>query len=277
MNLREGPVLKKMEQVRRPLFSPRMTHSGWGLDEFPEAHLNATAHMGMDAIIVCVREVDHTSRGYADLANLTERAGFYGLDVYFLSYLKSLKHPDDKDAEQYYESTYGTLLKSCPKVKGVFVCGESCEFPSKDPHVAHDKIFAHSFWDGVIEGFSTKKPSPGWWPCKDYPQWINMVKRVIRKYNPEVELLFSTYNWGWAPKERRLALIRALPKDVILFLTFDIFQQLKNKGVTHVCVDYTIGFEGPGDVFRSEAEEAHRCGLKLYAMTNTTGMTWDSV
>ena len=38
-----------------PVFSPRMVHSGYGLDQFPDAHLSAIAHAGMDAILVFVK------------------------------------------------------------------------------------------------------------------------------------------------------------------------------------------------------------------------------
>ncbi len=54
MNLREGPFLPEMDVVRAPIFSPRMIHSGWGIDQFPDQHLNAIAHAGMDAVLVFV-------------------------------------------------------------------------------------------------------------------------------------------------------------------------------------------------------------------------------
>ncbi len=39
--------------------------------------------------------------------------------------------------------------------------------------------------------------------------------------------------------------------------------------------DYTLSFEGPGKYFSSEAREAKKRGLRLYAMSNTGGLTWD--
>src|SRR4029079_14793393 len=60
MNLRAGPFLRPQDVTRAPLFGPRMTHSGWALAEFPDAHLNAIAHAGMDAILVFVPGVDRT-------------------------------------------------------------------------------------------------------------------------------------------------------------------------------------------------------------------------
>jgi len=96
MNLREAPFLKVGNFKREPLFSPRMVHSGWGMDQFPDGHLNAIAHAGMDAILVFTKDVDTTTIGYLDFNELIERAASYGIDVYIYSYIKSLKHPSKK-------------------------------------------------------------------------------------------------------------------------------------------------------------------------------------
>ena len=74
MNLKRAPIVKKREETRKPLFSPRMIHSGYGLDNFPDAHLNAIAHAGMDAILVFVKDVDTTPHGYLDFNELVYRA-----------------------------------------------------------------------------------------------------------------------------------------------------------------------------------------------------------
>jgi len=259
-----------------------MTHSGWGLDAFPDAHLNAIAHAGMDAILLFVEGVDrtpdeHSHRGdrsgvgrYQDVRHLVHRAAQHGLDIYFYSYLKSIKHPDDPDAEDYYDGTYGAIFAACPEAKGVILVGESCEFPSKDPHTT-GKLRLTTPADGLPPA----KPSPGWWPCYDYPQWLNMLKKVIRKHQPAADIVFWTYNWGYAPEEDRLALIRGLPTDVTLQVTFEMFEQRHRDGITSVCVDYTASFEGPGQYFQSEAEAAHERGIRLYTMCNTGGLTWD--
>jgi hypothetical protein len=270
MNLKEAPILPIMDTVRKPLFSPRMVHSGWGLDEFPDSHISAIAHAGMDSILVFVKGVDSTPKGYMDFNDLIHRAGLFGLDVYAYSYLKSLKHPDEPDAEAYYQKTYGELFRACPGFKGVVLVGESVEFPSKDASTTQT-LRQNSAADGLPAG----KPSPGWWPCYDYPEWLNMIKKVIRGHSPNADIVFWTYNWGWAPEEDRVALIRSLPEDITLLVTFEMFEQIKRQGITNVCVDYTISFEGPGHYFISEAEAAYERGIRLYTMSNTAGLTWD--
>jgi hypothetical protein len=269
MNLREAPFLEIGETIRKPIFSPRMVHSGWGLDHFPDAHLNAMAHSGIDAILIFVEDVDKTPYGYLDFNHLVDRAELHGLDVYMYSYLVSRKHPDEPDAESYYDNTYGKVLKACPRFKGVILVGESCEFPSKDPNTTG---MLRLEWP---KDQPQTKPSPGWWPCTDYPQWLNMLKKVIRKHNTEAEIVFWTYNWGWAPEEDRIKLIRSIPEDITLQVTFEMFEPIQHEHVTHICVDYTASFAGPGHYFSSEAQVARERGLKLYTMANTGGLTWD--
>ena len=270
VNMKHAPIVKIGEEDRKPLFSPRMVHSGYGLDMYPDAHLNAIAHAGMDAILVFTKDADMTPLGYLDFNELIYRAAAYGIDVYAYSYLKSIKHPDAPDAETYYENTYGKIFKKCPGFKGIVMVGESVEFPSKDPHTT-----GRLRLDAPEDGLPTGKPSPGWWPCQDYPQWLNLIKKVIRKHKEDADIVFWTYNWGYVDKEHRIELLKNIPTDITLLVTFEMFEQVKTGNVTSTCVDYTLFFEGPGKYFISEAEIAHERGIKLYTMCNTGGLTWD--
>jgi sugar phosphate isomerase/epimerase len=288
LNLREAPFVKLTNMVRKPLFSPRMTHSGWGLDHFPDEHLNAIAHAGMDSIMIFTKEVNMTPVGFVDFNDLIERAAKYGLDVYAYSYIRSLFHPDDPRAQSYYDSTYGTLFSWCPKLKGVILVGESCGFPSKDPRTSgelrknspaaqksekYEKLVGETKADPFAG--ENPKPNPGWWPCVDFPELLTMIRDTVHRRAPEAEIVFWTYNWGWAPEADRVALIRHLPVRITLMATFEMFQQLHKDGITNQCVDYTIAFEGPGAYFASEAKAARERGIRLYTMSNTGGRTWD--
>ena len=271
MNLNEGPVIDRQDTTRQCLFSPRMTHSGYGLDMFPDGHLKAIAHAGMDAILVFSKDLDRTPHGYLDFNELIYRAEGFGLDVYAYSYYISRKHPDEPDAEAFYESTYGRLFAECPGLKGVVLVGESMEFPSKDPHTT-----GRPYYENTPENNPDHKPSPGWYPCYDYPQWLNLVKKTIRSKNPAADIVFWSYNWGYIAEEPRLALIRALPTDISLLVTYEMFEEFKvSDKVKLRCVDYTLFYEGPGRYFVSEAEEAARRGIRLYTTCNTGGLTWD--
>ncbi|MDX9980863.1 MAG: hypothetical protein RBU25_12635, partial [Lentisphaeria bacterium] len=271
MNLREAPFLQLGDEARAPVFQPRMIHSGWGIDLFPDPHLNAIAHAGIDAILVFVKGPNRTTVGHLDINDLIDRAAACGLDVYLYSYLHSSKHPDDYEAAAFYDSTYGALMRAHPRAKGLVLVGESCEFPSKD-----ERTKGRTRHCPVPENAPPdSRPFPGWWPCRDYPQWLDLVKGVVRKVNPAADVVFWTYNWGWAPEADRLALIRTLPKDLSLEVTFEMFENVEKEGIVTRCVDYTASFAGPGGYFSSEAKTAKECGIPLYAMSNTGGLTWD--
>ena len=273
MDLRGGPFLTKGIETRRALFSPRMSHSGYELDRFPDAYLAQMARHGFDAILVFVRDVGRTKHmGETDIADIIRRARRFGLDTYLYSYISSFAHPGDPHSAEVFANTFGRVAAAYPEAKGIVLVGESCPFPSKDPHVwPHDERY-----DGVRRPAGETRPATGWYPCSDYPDWLRAVKAALEAGNPRLETVFWTYNWGRQPEGPRLALIDALPKDVPLMATFEMFENYaKRNGFPARTEDYSLGFPGPGRYFASEAAEAKRVGLRLYAMANSAGRTWD--
>jgi len=273
MSLRKAPYIEKGTVKNKAMFAPRMVHSGYRMDEFPDEHLSAIAHAGMDTILVFVEDVDVTPYGFLGFNELIYRAEKYGIDAYVYSYLNCEKHPDDEGAEEYFDGLYGKIFKACPKFKGIILVGESCEFPSKDPHTSG--ISRHACIDNDPTVNYHGKPSPGYWPSSDYPDWLNMVKKSIRKYTPDADIVLWSYNWGWAPEADRVRLIENLPKDVSLLATFEMNHKYSIGNATARVGDYSIAQTGPGDYFASEAKAAKRCGIRLYTMANTAGLTWD--
>ena len=269
MNLRCGPFLKKGVESREARFSVRMTHSGYGNDIFPDEHLSQMAHFGMTAILVFLDDIDKTkAQEYQDLKALIRRAARYGLDTYLYSYIKAFAHPADEGGRELIGSTYGRIAGYYPEAKGIILVGESCQFPSKDPRV-QPVLYRN-------KNPNDKRPLAGWFPCKDYPDWLRAVEEAIHARAHRQELVFWTYNWGWAPYDDRMKLIDSLPKDVTLMATFEMFErrQLRN-GIDTPTADYTISFPGPGQYFMSEAERAKLQGLRLYTQANAGGLTWD--
>ena len=76
-------------------------------------------------------------------------------------------NPRAENAEKVYDELYGSLFKACPGLKGMVFVGESVEFLSDDEHVVR-----HRYNEYPKEGIPENKPSPGWWPCKNYSEWI---------------------------------------------------------------------------------------------------------
>lgn len=271
MSANFAPYIRYGTTERSPLFSPRMTHSGYMLDEFPDSHLAQIARAGMDAILVMTSSNDRSLRGYTDFNDLIRRAAKWGIDVYAYSYYRSLFHPDDPAADEHYESTYGALFRQCPGLKGVVLVGESVGFPTKDTNAS-----PRPYYDNCIDGIPADKPSADFWPCTDYAEWLIKIKSVINRYNPNADIVFWSYNWGYADTKARQDLIRRLPKDISMLVTFETFEPLLlGDDVYEQIYDYTLAFAGPGRYFISEAEVAKECGIRLYAMTNTAGNTWD--
>ena len=274
MNLEEGPFAEKQDLVRKSLFNPRMVHSGYGLDMYPTEHLKNIAHSGISALLVFVKGIDMTPKGYEDFNDLCYRASQYGLDVYAYSKLANKKHPDDPDAEEFYDNLYGKLWDRCPGFKGLIFVGESCEFPSKDENTAMirrlDNVDENGKWVGWVD-----KPYPGWWPCYDYTDLMNVVKKVIYKRRPDADIVLWSYNWCQTPAKDRKALVDTLPKDIALQATFEMGETVMRDGVANKTVDYTMFFPGPGYYFTTEGEAAKENGLRFYSMTNTGGLTWD--
>ncbi len=283
MREQAGPYVPLMDKMVTPMFSPRMTHSGYMLDTFPDAYLAQVAHAGMDAILVYTSGLykNHcgfpdpdalwsgTCQGFCDFNELIYRAEGFGLDVYVYSHYICDMHPDEPGAREYYEERFGALFATFPGLKGIVFVGETFEFPSKDPHTTGKRYQLRQPED---KGYNV-----GWYPCIDYPQLVTMVRDVIREKAPAADVVFWSYNWGFQPKEERLRLIRYLPRDVSLLVTYDMFERFyaPEEDTTYGIADYSISFTGPGQYFVSEAEEAKKLGIRLYAMTNTGGRTWD--
>lgn len=268
---RRSPFLEIGIIEREPLVSPRMVHSGYSIDGYPDAHLAQIAHAGYDAIMVMTTGPDSCIDGDYDFDDLIERAEKWGIDVYAYSYFSGTSHPDDPRSDEDFQNTFGELFRKHPKFKGVILVGESMGFPSKDPNASPKR-----YYDNNIDGIPTGIPSSDFWPCKDYRDWLIKLQSVIYPHNKDADIVFWTYNWGYAPKDARQALIRNLPPKITLLVTFETFERYPiAQDVYEQVYDYSLAFVGPGSYFISEAEVAKECGIKLYAMTNTAGNTWD--
>ena len=170
------------------------------------------------------------------------RRAAYRIDVYAYSYLKCWKHPGDADAREVFSETFGKIFKEAG-FRGIVLVGESVEFPSKDPRTT-GKPHRCNAVDNP-EG----KPSPGWYPCCDYPDCVCLVRDVVREHKPDADIVFWTYNWGYVEEEARIELIKRLPEDISLLVTYEMFEEFKiNDKITEQCTDYTLSFEGRASI-----------------------------
>ena len=272
MNLRGGPFLRKGHTRRKMRFSPRMVHSGYECDEFPDEHLRVLAHHGMDAILIFLYKPGVAKLHHKDnVADTIRRAKAWGLDTYIYSHVSGWKHPDDPDAEAFFDERYGKLAAAYPEAKGFVVVDENCRFPSKDPRVAD--------WDferRCKKDPKDPRPAPGYFPSSDYPAWFQRVQTALHKANPNLELVFWAYAFVWQPIGNATAFVDVLPKDVTLNVTFEMGgAHEKRNGMRSVVEDYSLSYAGPGEFFRSMAARAKKDGLRLYTMANSAGLAWD--
>ncbi len=270
MNLRGMPAVSVGQKTFTRMFSPRMTHSGWELEKFPDEYLAHVAHAGMDAIVIFIQESPNITRnGPIDLDAVVKHAAEFGIDVYVYphAYQKAAEcHPSAPNAAEFYDSLYGSIVKHAPGIKGLVFVGESCAFPSRDPN-------SKGYWWNPQPG---GKYLNGFWPVYDWPEWLSRIRDTTRRYNPGLEILFWSYNWNWAPEKDRINLLENIPTDVTLHVTYEMGNTLvETCGVPMRLDDYSITRQGPSDTFVSEAQVAARRGIKLTSMTNTAGMTWD--
>jgi len=270
MNPRGLPAVEHGERTFTRLFSPRMTHSGWELEQFPNEYLDHIAHAGMDAILIFIREPPNMTRnGPIDLPEVVRNAAEYGIDVYVYPHVHTQAaecHPADPGAREFYDNLYGSIVKYAPGIRGMVFVGESVAFPSRDPGMG-------GYWWKHQPG---AKHLNGFYPCTDWPEWLCLVRDVTRQYNPDLDLLFWTYNWFWAPEKERLALLENIPTDITLHVTYEMGDTpIEKCGIPTWVSDYSITTSGPGTVFASEAGVAAKRGIRLSSMTNTGGMTWD--
>ena len=266
MNARRAPYLAYATSDMRAAFTPRMVHSGYGMDLYPDEYLSSIAHAGYDAILAFVKDKNHSAHGECDFADIVKRAKKFGIDFYAYSYLENFTHPEAEGAKEHYAELYGGIFRDIPGLRGMVFVGESIEFPSNDPHVAK-----RHYYEVPEDGIPDGKLSPGWYPCYDYPQWISLVRDSIRSVSPEADVVFWSYNFGFIGKEERIKLLRNIPTDVSLLVTYEMFDTYEMGNGK----DYTVSRVGPGAYFVSEAEVAKERGIRLYAMTNTGGRTWD--
>lgn len=272
MNLRRGPFLRCGVERRRPLFRHRFVFSGFSNDIFPDAHLRQIAHHGFTGIEVWLKDYDIISQGVRqDVNDLIARAKRLGLDVHFHPRNRAFVHPDDPRAAAMYETAYGGITKYYPGASSVFFCGEVCEFPSRDP-----RCNGGNHLDRKAEDASKGLPYPGWFPCRDWADWVCAVKPILHRNAPGCRFVFSTYNWGFQDEKDRADLISRLPEGVTLVPTFEMFEKhVKCNGLVSPVADYSLAFPGPGKYFKSEAAQAKANGIELWSNCNSAGLTWD--
>lgn len=271
MNLVEGPYLKIQKQRYEPLLKMRIIHSGCAIDDFPDWQLNAILHAGYTAIDVFVRDIDENAKHeYCNITELIERAESYGLDTILYNYMRCFIHPEDENADKVIDGIYGRLFRTYPKAAGISLVGESLEFPSKD-----ERTTGKRFRESVVDGIPDNRPSPGWFPCYDYPLLLTKIVNSIHRVKPDANIVFSTYNWSYLGEKEREEFLAKCPKGLTVNIAYEMQKKKIIDGVKFSVMDYTASAAEPGEYFVSEAEAVRKNGLDIRVCSNTGGNSWD--
>lgn len=270
MNAAFAPVLTLGHTEKAPLYEFRSVHSGCAIDVYPDEELRAAVHAGYDCVVLFLVDFDHCRVGKLDVNDVIRRAARFGLRVFLFNYIKSFRHPSDPDAEEYFDSIYGELFRRYPDAIGIMLCGESLEFPSRDPHTT-----GKTHRESVTDGIPDTRPSPGWYPCSDYPDYLACIERAIHRVKPDAIVEFSTYNWGYTPLELRRNFLEHLKGGITLSVCFEIFSKRTLEGLRTPVMDYTCSARTPGYYFETETAAAHELGIPAVANCNTAGVAWD--
>ena len=270
MNLEGAPVLEIGKFVRKPLYNSRAVHSGTGIDYYPDQELVGLLHAGYDAIEYFIKDIDRNAIGYCDFGEIMERAARLGIKNHSHNYARNYVHPDEEGAQATFDAVYGEIARRYPHLDQIGLCGEALEFPSRDPATT-----GKTYHESIVDGIPDTRPSPGWYPCEDYPAYIQCIERAVHKVNPGIRVLFSTYNWGYAPLELRKKFLQNFPENVTLSVCFEIFSKRRLEGLHTPVMDYTISADEPGYYFTSECSEAAKNGIPLSGNVNTAGIAWD--
>ena len=271
MNFAEAPILPLGKDVRSRLIEVKEVHSACADDEYPEEELNAMAHAGYNCIVEFMTAPDRNRHGYCDLPGLIKRAAKYGILVTAYNYMKCWKHPDEPGAQEAFDAVFGEFARRNPGLHRIKLCGESLEFPSRDPHTT-GKLNRDSKTDGIPD----PRPSPGWYPCSDYPAYLARIEKAVHKYDPDVDVVMSTYNWGYLPAEERRDFVFNLPKGISLELVYDIFGKRSLGDLKVPIMDYSYALDDASQFFMTEGANAKAAGRPAkYANVNTTGNSWD--
>lgn len=256
MNLRRAPFLKKGTFNGSMMFQSRNVMSGYGVGEYPDEYLSLLAHHGFTSLMLWIKDINESQKGFQNFKDLGARAAKYGIDLYIESYAPHDVYPEGDEAQAYYDKLYGDLFALCPYIKGLVIVGEAAKFVSRDPDLP--------------EG-----ADPGWYPCRDWSLLLTMIRKAVDKIKPGVEIILSSYNWGGRPKQLREKLNSILPKDVILNCSWELNTPYDLDGTEAMCTDYSLRIVKPGSTFLSEAEMAVKYGLRLETIANAGGKTWD--
>ncbi|MCX5643060.1 MAG: hypothetical protein NTY10_07590 [Candidatus Omnitrophica bacterium] len=299
MNFRRGPFLKIGRRVGQSHFTPRMCCSAFAemLEDpakdlgYPEAYLKKISHLGYDSVFLLsdftlfnrskiipeFNDANYEKR-IAGLKKFVSRAAGYGLDVYINFVSPPIfkegkiyrKHPDifggtkmqpgafalccsSRKVLNYYQEGFGNLFRNVPELKGIvlLVGGEG---------------FSHCYMRSTktVNNHTDCPVCRHKNPENTVADMLNLISRSIKTANKEANLTAWPYSaFVWTDDLSMSTFTNRLDKNIAFMQNFETGRVKDFGGVKSRLFDYNISTVGPSDIFKKQARQARKRGLKL--------------
>jgi hypothetical protein len=262
-SLREAPYLpRSLDTVRHSLYKARMTLSGLGWMEWPDAYLAMLARYGFDSIYASVYDNPNGVGGPppfwdkmrkqdpARVHDLVRRAGRYGIKLYCpMVYL----YTGTPENEEGLRKLVRDIVTEFPEIRGYILLTEG---------------FFYQTWFGA--GGQGKLDLREW--TAHWAQGVRIVTEECKRLNPAIEVLPWNYNIDFRPQYTDLHRfsIDQLPLDSIPLVTFENGKGFEFDGEHSSVSDYSISQVGPAEVAEAQIKEAQRRGMRgMYSKADT--------
>jgi hypothetical protein len=262
-SLREAPFLpQRLDTVRHSLYKARMTLSGLGWMEWPDAYLATLARYGFDSIYASVYDNPNGVGGpppFWDkmrkqdpgrVHDLVRRAGRYGIKLYCpIVYL----YTGTPENEQGLRKLVRDIVGEFPEIRGYILLTEG---------------FFYQTWFGA--GGQGNLDLRDW--TAHWAEGVRIVTEECKRLNPAIEVLPWNYNIDFRPQYTELHrfAIDQLPLDSIPLVTFENGKGFEFDGEQASVSDYSISQVGPAEVAEAQISEAHKRGMRgMYTKADT--------
>ncbi|MGI8782870.1 MAG: hypothetical protein ACR2L2_04360 [Acidobacteriota bacterium] len=267
MDLRQAPYLpRNLNTVRHSLYQARMTLSGLGWMEWPDAYLSLLSHYGFDSIFASVYVNPNGVIGpppYWDkmrkqeparVHDLVKRAARYGIDLYCpIIYL----YTGEPENEAGLRKLVRDIVTEFPEIRGYVLLTEG---------------FFYKNWFGA--GGQGGENLREW--IRNWARGVAIVSEECRKLNPSIEVLPWDYNIDFRPDqvEVKKYAISQYPLEVIPLLTFENGKSFERDGQRSSLRDYSLNEIGPAEVTAAQITAAKERGMRAVYSKADTWATW---
>ena len=273
MLLRGGPMVKRQAITREPRYSPRATCAAWGgtgelctpAPVYTDEHLRLVSRYGYDAIWLIWwpgaergRPLPtHIAPGRvpegltyqpftARLADLTERASRYGIDVVINAVPP---YPADAEQEKTLAEQARQLLRDVPRIKAV-VFGD--------------------------EGMGSTRHGMDAWT-----RTCSLLQTAFAEVRPDFRTVAWRYTFRFRTPEREawqrsMIQMDRMDERIGYMANFDGFWMRRRDGTFQDAYDYCLSLQGPAEDFRyavdflsAAARQTHRPARPLWAHIET--------